>query len=248
MTTVVSPLPIQQFKDSNGNDLNGGLLFTYSAGTTTKLATYTDSTGGTANANPAVLNARGEANVWLTSGSSYKFVLSPSTDTDPPTNPYWTVDNLQGGVPGTISAAMTPVVQAATIAAADALLLATAQYVAGVLASATINVNASGSQAFTATATLPAKFRITEVIAYGATLSLTTVLGGVTAASADGSQIIVPSTEPYTTLVAATNLQSCDLGNGATTRYYTALPTFATSVVQGGAGTMTVAIIGYPIP
>ena len=94
MTSNISPLPIQHFIDNFGNALNGGKLFTYAAGTTTKLATYTDSTGATANTNPVVLNVRGEANVWLTPGLAYKFVLSPSTDSDPPVAPFWTVDNI----------------------------------------------------------------------------------------------------------------------------------------------------------
>lgn len=102
MTTVLSPLPVQRFCDNNGNPLSGGKLFTYAAGTTTKTATYTDSTGGTPNTNPVVLNTRGEANVWLAAGTAYKIVLSPSTDTDPPTNPIWTVDNVQGA-PTTLS-------------------------------------------------------------------------------------------------------------------------------------------------
>jgi len=96
--TLISPLPIQHFVDGNGNALSGGKLFTYAAGTTTKQATYTDSTGGTPNTNPIILNSRGEANVWLTQGQSYKFILSPPTDTDPPTNPIWTVDNINGGI------------------------------------------------------------------------------------------------------------------------------------------------------
>jgi hypothetical protein len=94
MAIAISPLPIQHFVDNNGNPLNAGLLFTYAAGTTTKLATFTDSTGSVANTNPVVLNTRGEAQVWLTKGSFYKFVLSPSTDTDPPTNAIWTVDQI----------------------------------------------------------------------------------------------------------------------------------------------------------
>jgi hypothetical protein len=65
--------------DSNGNPLSGGLLYTYAAGTTTPLATYTDASGGTPNANPVVLDASGSANVWLTPGLLYKFVLQDST-------------------------------------------------------------------------------------------------------------------------------------------------------------------------
>lgn len=94
----LSPLPIQKFFDNAGRPLNGGLLFTYVATTTTKIATYTDSTGGTPNTNPIVLNYRGEANVWLDPTLTYKFVLAPSTDTDPPTNPIWSVDNITAAI------------------------------------------------------------------------------------------------------------------------------------------------------
>lgn len=66
-----------QFFDNNGNPLAGGLIYTYAAGTTTPAATYTSSSGGTANANPIVLDSAGRtpAQIWLTAGSSYKFVL-----------------------------------------------------------------------------------------------------------------------------------------------------------------------------
>ena len=69
-----------QFFDNNGNPLAGGKIFTYAAGTTTELATYTDYTGGTANpVYPVgiVLDSAGRtpAQIWLTEGSSYKFVL-----------------------------------------------------------------------------------------------------------------------------------------------------------------------------
>lgn len=99
-TEVLAPPPKLRFVDSSGNALNGGKLFTYSAGTTTKLATYTDNTGATANANPVILDTRGEAGVWIPPGVAYKFTLSPSTDTDPPTNPIWTVDQITNGVTG----------------------------------------------------------------------------------------------------------------------------------------------------
>lgn len=101
--TSLTPSPVQRFVDSNGNALSGGKLFTYSGGTTTKLTTYTDSTGTVAQTNPIILNTRGEPTngpgIWLTPGLAYKFVLAPSTDTDPPTNPIWTVDNVQSPIP-----------------------------------------------------------------------------------------------------------------------------------------------------
>ena len=88
--------PLPQFFDNNGVPLNGGQLFTYQAGTLTKLLTYTDSTGGTPNTDPVVLNAEGRPSVglWVTINTAYKFVLAPNGDTDPPSNPFWSVDNL----------------------------------------------------------------------------------------------------------------------------------------------------------
>lgn len=88
--TTLTPSPKMQFFDANGNPLVGGKLYTYSAGTTSPLATYTDSTGGSANTNPIILDSRGEANVWLGVGS-YKMVLKDSVD-----SLIWTVDNILG--------------------------------------------------------------------------------------------------------------------------------------------------------
>jgi len=69
-----------QFFDNNGNPLAGGLIYTYSAGTTTPITTYTSSSGTVANANPIVLDSAGRtpAQIWLTEGNSYKFVLQTS--------------------------------------------------------------------------------------------------------------------------------------------------------------------------
>lgn len=74
----LAPLLTPQFFTNNGLPLVGGLLYSYSAGTTTPIATYTDSTGSTSNANPIVLNSRGEASVWLLPNVGYKFVLEDS--------------------------------------------------------------------------------------------------------------------------------------------------------------------------
>lgn len=70
----------------------GGQLFSYVAGTTTPQATYTDSTGGTQNPNPVILNARGEAPVWLNPSQTYKFILEDALG-----NTLWTADNVPGG-------------------------------------------------------------------------------------------------------------------------------------------------------
>ena len=93
MTTSVAIPPKLQFFSAAGVPLSGGKLYSYAAGTTTPLATYTDSTGNTANANPVILDSRGEANVWF-AASQYKLKLTDSTDTL-----IWTVDNLNGANP-----------------------------------------------------------------------------------------------------------------------------------------------------
>ena len=72
-----------QFFDNNGDPLSGGLLYSYASGTTTPLATYTSSTGLTANTNPIVLDSAGRvpgAEVWLSEAVSYKFTLKTSTE------------------------------------------------------------------------------------------------------------------------------------------------------------------------
>lgn len=86
-----SPFPVwgNSNEDNNGNPLAGGKLFTYAAGTSTPLATYTDSTGGTPNANPVVLDQFGRANIWQQDGVGYKFVLQDSLG-----NTLWTADNV----------------------------------------------------------------------------------------------------------------------------------------------------------
>ena len=93
-TTSLSPTPKLQFFDLNGAPLSGGLLYTYAAGTTTPLASYTDSTGNFANTNPIVLDSRGEANVWL-GAAIYKFALYTSASVL-----IWTVDNINGSTFG----------------------------------------------------------------------------------------------------------------------------------------------------
>lgn len=89
MSFQLSPTPVFKAFDNNGEPLFAGQLFTYAAGTTTPLATFTDSTGGTQNTNPIVLNPRGECNLWLTASVAYKLQLQDSFG-----NVIWTVDNV----------------------------------------------------------------------------------------------------------------------------------------------------------
>ena len=91
MTTILSPQTKFQGTQVAGGvvtPLPFGKLYTYAAGTSTPLATYTDSTGGSSNTNPVVLDANGQADVWLGS-SAYKFILKDAADVT-----VWTVDNI----------------------------------------------------------------------------------------------------------------------------------------------------------
>jgi hypothetical protein len=70
-----------QFFDNNGVILTGGKIYTYEAGTTTPLASYTSSSGSTAHTNPIVLNSAGRVpggEIWVLI-RLYKFVLETST-------------------------------------------------------------------------------------------------------------------------------------------------------------------------
>lgn len=91
MTAFISPPPRLQFFTNAGVPMASGLLYTYAAGTTTPLVTYTDSTGLVANTNPVILDSRGEASIWL-STVGYKFKLATPTNVD-----IWTQDNIYSG-------------------------------------------------------------------------------------------------------------------------------------------------------
>lgn len=87
-TGTIMPIPKVQWLDNNGAVCNGCLLYTYSAGTLTPLATYTDSALTTPNANPVVADASGRMTVYLTA-TSYKFILKTSAGVT-----LWTADNI----------------------------------------------------------------------------------------------------------------------------------------------------------
>ena len=70
-----------QFLDNNGNILSGGQIYTYTAGTTTPLTTYTNNLGTIAQSNPIILDASGRipgGELWITTGYGYKFVTKDS--------------------------------------------------------------------------------------------------------------------------------------------------------------------------
>lgn len=88
--TLSPPQKLQFFVPGTNTPAVGAKIFTYAAGTTTKQATYSN-VNQTPNTNPIILDANGECVMFLDSTLSYDITYSPSTDSDPPTNPYWTV-------------------------------------------------------------------------------------------------------------------------------------------------------------
>lgn len=82
-----------QFLSVLGQPLTGGLLYTYQAGSTTPLTTYTDPSGLIANTNPIILGVDGRppSEIWFADGYNYKFVLADSANVV-----IATYDNLYG--------------------------------------------------------------------------------------------------------------------------------------------------------
>ena len=76
-----------QFTNAAGAPLMGGRLYTYEVGTNTPKLTYADAAGTKPNANPLILDARGEATIFW--AGSYKVVLKDSNDAV-----VWALDNV----------------------------------------------------------------------------------------------------------------------------------------------------------
>jgi hypothetical protein len=68
-----------KFYDSNGDPLALGKVYTYAAGGSTPLVTYQNQSESSQNTNPVILDANGEADIWLGS-SAYKFVIKTAAD------------------------------------------------------------------------------------------------------------------------------------------------------------------------
>jgi len=85
MAVFLSPVGgvAAQFFTNTGAVLTGGKLYTYAAGTTSPLPSYTTNAGNVARTNPVVLDAAGRVpdggEIWILP-VSYKFVLTDSTD------------------------------------------------------------------------------------------------------------------------------------------------------------------------
>jgi len=81
-----------------GVPYSGGKVYFYEPGTSNLKDTYTDQAGGTANANPVILDSEGEADIWL--NGFYKVNIKTSDDVQVTGYP---IDNVSSGSAATSS-------------------------------------------------------------------------------------------------------------------------------------------------
>jgi microcystin-dependent protein len=108
MPGFVIPSPKFRAFTAAGVPLAAGKLFSYAGGTSTPLATYSDEALLVPNANPVVLDANGEATIFIPDDTAYKFVLQNSASVQ-----QWSVDNVK--VPSTEAAPAAVVVPAGAL-------------------------------------------------------------------------------------------------------------------------------------
>jgi len=131
-------LPVWRAFDSDGNPLAGGKLYSYEpGGAVTPKSTYTDSGGLTANANPVILDANGEAAVWLS--GNYYLALDDASDVS-----QWTVDNYPS-LDGTTQAEVTVTPTGGTAIATAAGLVPQGARLKGVTAKVTTGLGTTQS-------------------------------------------------------------------------------------------------------
>jgi len=87
---TLAPYAFPQYFDNDGDPLDGGLLYTYLAGTSTLATTYSDADLLVAHTNPIVLTAGGRCKIYL-ANLNYKFILQDANgvvidSTDPVTS------------------------------------------------------------------------------------------------------------------------------------------------------------------
>lgn len=90
MTKLLTPSAKQQFFNDAGDPASGYKLYTYAANSTTPQATYSNRAGTVENTNPIILDARGEATIYLTTGLVYDYVLKTADDVT-----VWTREDIE---------------------------------------------------------------------------------------------------------------------------------------------------------
>jgi hypothetical protein len=241
-TGTVMPSPKFYCLDNNGAIVNGGKLFTYDAGGTVKRTTYSDSALTSANTNPVLCDSSGRATVFLTPGIAYKFTLAPSTDADPPTNSYWTVDNVY-----TVPAATTDLDITGT--AGEALLAADVVY----LSDGTGGCGATAGRWYKADADLTCASTTAQAIGFvvadiaSAASGSIRIQGKVTglAGLAAGTVMYISATAGAITSSAPTNQRAVGVADSGTTLVISSsLTSEPASATQAGIVNLTTQTLG----
>ena len=128
MVRAVTPIPFvkARFFDRCGKPLAGGKVYTYEANTTTAKTTYKDPYGLTPNTNPIILDAAGEADIYLE--GTYRIRITDRNDVlvnDVGKIGSWFSDNLQDTLDN-ISGAMDDAIKPALQSLDDAINTAAA--------------------------------------------------------------------------------------------------------------------------
>lgn len=95
---TITPTPFQTVFDNSGRTVNNACVWTYTAGTTTPAATYTDVGLTTPNANPIRSDSAGRFTAFLAPATSYKYVYEAACTPPSHGTVYRTADNI-GSVP-----------------------------------------------------------------------------------------------------------------------------------------------------
>lgn len=128
MVRAVTPIPFvkARFFDRCGKPLTDGKVYTYEANTTTPKVTYKDPYGLTPNTNPIILDAAGEADIYL--DGTYRIRITDRNDVlinDVAKIGSWFSDNLQDTLDN-ISGAMDDAIKPALQSLDDAINIAAA--------------------------------------------------------------------------------------------------------------------------
>ena len=97
-TGIISPSPFLTVLDNSGRTVNNACVWTYAAGTTTPIATYTDQALSVPNTNPIRSDSAGRFTAFLVQGTSYKFVYEAPCTPPAHGSVYRTADNIGTGV------------------------------------------------------------------------------------------------------------------------------------------------------
>lgn len=113
------------------------------------------------------------------------------------------------------------------------------------LGTASCDANTTGD---TAIPIIAASYIVRKIVAYNASISLTTVAGGIYTAAAKGGSVLVAATQVYSALTASTKFLDLTLQAPATTDVQSSANLyFSPTTPQGAAATVTVEVWGDQI-